>query len=90
MMFPSPEQRKALDEVKETIAYIAEKIKTNMTRAQRQDWQYLIQKKRERLDSLEEDIWNSFILDPSTQCVHHPYHTFDLKILILCELVRSQ
>jgi hypothetical protein len=73
MTFPSPEQRKALDEVKETIAYIAEKIKTNMTRAQRQDWEYLIQKKREDLDALEKEIWNSFILDPSTQCVHHPY-----------------
>jgi len=72
MTFPSPEQRKALDEVKDTIDYIANKIKTNMTRAQRQDWEYLIQKKREDLDALEKEIWNSFILDPSTQCVDHP------------------
>lgn len=85
MKFPSANQRKALDEVKATIMFISEKIKTNMTKAQRQDWEYLIQKKRERLDELEQTIWNGYIFDTTSYCIEHT-HRYALYGKMLCDL----
>jgi hypothetical protein len=60
---PSPPRHTSLQSMRDEIAEIEERLNTNMTKSQKDDWIWLLQNRRADLAEAEKEMWDQFDAD---------------------------
>jgi len=60
---PSPPHHKSLESMRDEIAEIEERLQTNMTKGQKDDWIWLLQNRRADLAEAEKEMWAGYDQD---------------------------
>ena len=60
---PAPPRHTSLQSMRDEIAEIEERLKTNMTKHQKDDWIWLLQNRRGDLAAAEKEMWDQYDAD---------------------------